>query len=201
MQEKAKLNLELVAALSNQPWVAACLEINHLKQLYRQGWLRAGISKKRCESVAEHIFGVAMLSWFAADAWFPDLDRDRLIRLALVHDLGEIYTGDVIPADKMPVEEKHRSELESVQAVLGKLSRGEEYLALWEEYERGETEEARLVRELDRLEMALQALVYHSGGFTELDPFIQSAESAIQSEELRGFLRSVTDVIENTRHD
>jgi putative hydrolase of HD superfamily len=195
MDKKAALNMKLVEALSGRAWMAAYVEINHLKQLYRQGWLRAGIPRERCESVAEHIFGVAMLAWFAADTWFQDIDRDRLIRLALVHDLGEIYTGDVIPADEVPVEEKHRSERESVQAVLGKLPRGEEYLALWEEYERGETREARLVRELDRLEMALQALVYDKEGFMEMDPFLASAEGAIQSTPLR----EVLEVIQKSR--
>lgn len=165
--------------------MAAYVEINHLKQLYRQGWLRVGIPRERCESVAEHIFSVAMLAWFAADAWFPKVDRDRLIRLALVHDLGEVYTGDVIPADEMPAEEKHRREREAVRAVLGKLQGGEESLSLWEEYEQGETREARLVRELDRLEMALQALVYAEEGFSEMDHFVESADGAIQSAELR----------------
>jgi putative hydrolase of HD superfamily len=195
LQEKSALNTKLVEALEGKPWMAAYVEINHLKQLYRQGWLRAGIPRERCESVAEHIFGVAMLAWFATDAGFPGLDRDRLIRLALVHDLGEIYTGDVIPADAMPAEEKQRRERESVQAVLGKLPQGEEILALWEEYENGETQEARLVRDFDRLEMALQALIYSREGFPEMDPFIRSAGGVIQNPELLAILLQIERIL------
>ena len=72
-------------------------DLCHLKQIYRQGWLQHGISPLRCESVADHSFGVAMLVMFLADQYAPELDMAKLLRLSLLHDFGEIDAGDVTP--------------------------------------------------------------------------------------------------------
>jgi putative hydrolase of HD superfamily len=160
-------------------------EFNHLKQLYRQGWLRAGISRARCESVAEHTLGVTLLALFLTDAHFPKVDKDKLLRMALLHDFGEIYAGDIIPSDGMPLARKHTLEKASVRKVLGRLPKGRRYLALWEEFEKGRTAEARLLRELDRLEMALQACVYEREGPAHLSHFFASADKALTSPALR----------------
>jgi putative hydrolase of HD superfamily len=66
---------------------------------------------------------------------------------------------------------------------------------LWEDTQAGA--EARLVRELDRLEMALQALVYGKEGLVEMDPFIQSAEGAIHSTQLREALEAIQNIVKN----
>ena len=142
---------------------------------WRQGWLRRGIPERRCESVAEHSFGVAVLALFLVDAHFPELDRDKVLRLALLHDFGEIYAGDLTPGDAISSEEKHEREATAVAQVLGKLPNGAEYTALWQEYETGATPEAQLVRQVDRLEMGLQASVYERQGLADLSEFYASA--------------------------
>ena len=124
-------------------WVAAYFEIAHLKQLYRQGWLRKGIHRERCKSVAEHTFGTALLAWWLAQAYFPDLDSVRVLRLALLHDLGEVYAGDLIPEEGVPPAEKHHRELESLQKIFAKLPEGKLYLQLWLEFEEGSTSQRR----------------------------------------------------------
>ena len=131
---------------------------------------------------------MALLAWWIADAHFPHLDRDKVIRIALVHDLGEIYTGDLVPGDGVPVEEKHRRERESLWQVVAKLPRGEEYLALWEEYETASTPEARFVKQIDRLEMAFQARVYQQQGFANMTEFFASAGAGVQDAVLREIL-------------
>lgn len=168
----------------------AFFELNQLKQLYRQGWLRRGIPPERCETVAEHVFSMALLAWWTADRYFPGLNRDRVLRLALAHELGEIYTGDLVPADGVAGEEKHRRERESVLRVTARLSSGAEMLALWEEYEAGQTPEARFVKQIDRLEMALQAEVYGGQGFENLEEFFESAREGINDPELVDLLNS-----------
>ena len=50
MEKKFELNLGLLENLAGSPLLAAYVQINHLKQLYRQGWLRAGITREQCES-------------------------------------------------------------------------------------------------------------------------------------------------------
>ena len=170
------------------PLIEAYFEFNHLKQLYRQGWLRVGISPERCESVAEHSLGVALLCLFIADTWFPEADASKVVRIALLHDLGEARVGDITPHDGVDPTQKHALERQAVAQILGKLPRGAEYVALWEEYETGASFEARLVRQVDRLEMSLQACVYEHQGMGDLSQFFASAEKALESPQLRAVL-------------
>ncbi|MFP2905564.1 HD domain-containing protein [Pyxidicoccus sp. 3LFB2] len=111
-----------------------------------------------------------------------------MVRIALLHDLGEAYAGDITPHDGVDREAKHALERRAVETLLGKLPRGAEYLALWDEYEHGTSFEARLVRQLDRLEMGLQACVYEHQGMGDLSQFFASVEKALEAPELRAVL-------------
>jgi putative hydrolase of HD superfamily len=167
-EAKGMIDETLLRDLSAQPLLAAYVEINHLKQLYRQGWLQAGIPREQCETVAEHCFGMALLAWLLVEGGLaPGVDRDRALRMILAHELGEIYTGDVIPAEGMPKEEKHRREWAALERICARLPQEMDFLTLWEEFEQGASPEARLARQLDRLEMALQALIYERAGLAQ----------------------------------
>lgn len=172
------------------PIVRVFFEFDHLKSLYRQGWLRAGIPKVHCETVAEHSLGVALLALFLADAYFPQLDKGKLVRMGLLHDFGEIYAGDIVPG-KMSLTDKHELEKQSVELVFSQLPNGADYLAVWEEFERGETAEARFLKEIDRLEMGLQASVYEQEGFGDLSVFFESTDRALTTPELRQVFESL----------
>jgi putative hydrolase of HD superfamily len=180
-----------LAGTGAQPIVEAYFELCHLKQLYRQGWLKRGVPKERCESIAEHSFGVALLGLWLSAAYFPELDAGKVLRMALLHDLGEIYAGDIIPGDNISAEEKHRREAQSVERVLGKLPKSRDYLACWQEFELGQTAEARFVRQVDRLEMGLQAGVYASQGFENLDEFFASARQGLSDPALVELIEAV----------
>ncbi len=151
-----------ISSLQNNtyPIIRAYFEFVHLKQLYRQGWLARGIPAERCESVAEHTLGVAVTAMFLADSHFPELDSLKVLRMALIHDFGEVYAGDIIPGDAIAPEEKHQLEKDAVTQIFEGLPNGDVYLHLWEEFESGASPEARFVRQIDKLEMALQASVY-----------------------------------------
>jgi putative hydrolase of HD superfamily len=184
MRRKAPFRLSQPELEVLLPLVGTYLAASQLKQLYRQGWLRRGIPPAQCESVADHTYGVALLVLLLVDAYYPELDRDKALQLALLHDLGEAYAGDLTPADGVPAESKHDRERASLVRVLGKLDCSEAYVALWEEYERGDTPEARLVREVDRLEMGLQAFVYERQSRVDLGEFYDSAQEALALPEL-----------------
>ena len=188
MRTKDHLPLSAFGDRDLSPVLAAYLEINHLKQLYRQGWLHRGIPAERSESVADHIFSMALLAWWIADSYLPELDVNKTIRMVLAHELGEVYVGDLTPSDGVVPQEKHRRERAAVQQVVGKLPRGEEYLALWQEYEQGESPEARFVKQIDRLEMAFQAIIYQRQGFGDLSEFIASAEQVVKDPVLQNLL-------------
>jgi putative hydrolase of HD superfamily len=170
------------------------LELNRLKQLYRRGWLERGLAPERCESVAEHSFGVALLALLVADAHHPELNRERLLRMALLHDFGEIHAGDLTPADGVPPAEKRRREAASVHRVLGRLPGGARYEELWREYEEGNTPEARLLRQLDRLEMGLQALIYEREGQLDASDFLESVRRALEGGELEPWVSSIDEL-------
>ncbi len=172
------------------PIIEALYEFNHLKTLYRQGWLRVGIPKEQCESVAEHSMGVTLLALFLADEVCPDLDKSKLILMGLLHDFGEIYAGDLVPG-QLSLEEKRTLERESVEKVFSKLPKGKDYLAIWEEFEDGETAEARFMKEIDRLEMALQASVYEQEKLGDLSVFFDSTNKALSTPQLRDILAAL----------
>ena len=134
--------------------------------------------------------GVALLALFLADGYFPELDKGRLILMGLLHDFGEIYAGDIVPG-KMSLEEKHALERKSVERVFMRLPKGKEYLAIWEEFEAQETPEARFMKEIDRLEMGLQASVYEQEGFGDLSVFFESTDKALSTPELRRILAAI----------
>ncbi|NCA82780.1 MAG: HD domain-containing protein [Opitutae bacterium] len=191
METKRAHTIRNLAGKNALPIIEVFFEFNHLKALYRQGWLRHGIPKEQCETVAEHSLGVALLALFLADAQFPELDKGRLILMGLLHDFGEIYAGDIIPG-KMSLADKHVLERESVERVFSKLAKGKDYLAVWEEFEEGKTPEARLMKEIDRLEMGLQASVYeqdHVGD--DLSAFFDSTDQALTTPQLREILAAL----------
>ena len=191
MRVKASLPLALFAGEQLSPIVEAYLEFCHLKQLYRQGWLRRGVSEQLCESVAEHSLGVAVLALFVLDGCLLDLDRDKVLRMALLHDFGEIYAGDLTPSDGVPSAEKRRREAEAVARVLAKLPNGTEHIALWHEYEAGLSGEAQFVRQVDRLEMGMQAAIYERQEEVDLSEFYESVREALSVSEMRSTLREL----------
>ena len=194
MHTKASLPIDLLDGKNSLPIIEAYFEFNHLKQLYRQGWLQHGIEPKYCESVAEHSFCVALLGLFLAEG-YPELNVNKVVRMALIHDLGEIYAGDFTPKDRIDKNHKFQLEKQSVLQVFNKLPNGSKWINLWEEYEQGKSAEAKFVRQLDRLEMLLQASVYEQQGQADLSDFFASTQWNLFSPELQ----SIFKVLENLR--
>jgi len=179
------------------PMIAAYYEFAHLKQLFRQGWLRKNIPEERCESVAEHTFGVTVIGMLLAEAYFPDLDLLKILRMSLVHDFGEVYAGDFIPEDSISLMHKHQLEKNSITRIFSRIPNGEDYVRLWEEFEDGDSPEARFVRQIDKLEMALQASAYEHQGFGDLQDFYESASQAISDPELNTILEKLPQLRKN----
>ncbi len=184
----------LTAGSVLHPLIRVYFQFAHLKHLFRQGWLQHGITRERCESVAEHSFGVAVLALILTDIYYPDLDAEKVLRLALLHDFGEIYAGDLTPQHGVSAQEKAELERQSVARIFQELANGRDYLELWEEYEKGSTPEARLVRQVDRLEMGLQAAIYEREGATGLDDFYTSAQQALWDNEVIGIFKGLANL-------
>ena len=160
------------------------LEVLGLKALDRAGWVRRGVPDP--ESVAAHSWGVA---WLVLALLPPELDRERALSYAVIHDLAEVRVGDITPFDGVSSESKQAREAAAVAALLGERP---DLVALWRTYEAQSDAEARFVRELDRLDMALQAAWYGRRGTQALAEFLTSAEQVIEHPrlvEILGFLQ------------
>jgi len=125
-----------------------------LKKIERKGWKRAGVEKP--ESVACHSYRVAFLAMLAGD--ILGMNTEKMIKMALLHDLAEAIIGDITPYE-MEREEKERMEEKVMKELLDGF---DEYYRLWREYMEGKSEEAKIVQEIDKLEMILQAHEYAS---------------------------------------
>jgi putative hydrolase of HD superfamily len=159
------------------------LEAEALKRLPRAGWRRVGI--RGGESVADHSWRLAVMAMLYAD--LLGLDAERAMRIALLHDLAEARVGDAMPGEWSP-RQKHAREARALRSMLRPLPPrlARRYLALWHDYESGRSPEARLVHELDKLEMAAQAGAYEgSVPRPELDGFWRTADRALAHPALR----------------
>ena len=128
-------------------------EIENLKSVTRTAWTKTG----RRESTAEHSWRLAMLLMVLRED-FKDLDIDKAIKMSLVHDLGELYDGDI--SAKLQNDNDNKSEMEE-KAMRRMLTILPENLAeniydLWKEYNECSTKEAKLVKAMDKLETIVQ---------------------------------------------
>jgi putative hydrolases of HD superfamily len=159
--------------------------LNHLKHIYRKGWLLRGIPKDLCESVAEHSYGVAVLAMIIGSKNYDGLNLKKLIEMALIHDVGEIYIGDVTPDDGINPIDKLKNEREAIEKTFSKLDSGGKYIELWDEFQRNKSLEAHLIHQIDKLEMALQASVYKQMGYSDLGEFFSSVENQLNDPVIR----------------
>jgi putative hydrolase of HD superfamily len=128
----------------------------------------------------------------------PEL-MQMIVRMALLHDLGEVYAGDIIPSDRVSESEKHQREAEAVRKILSRLPDGQGTIQLWDEFEAGLSPEARFVRQIDRLEMGLQAAVYQRQGLIAGDEFFDSARQATVDPDLAVLLGEIQSAAQHSQ--
>jgi putative hydrolase of HD superfamily len=129
--------------------IAAFLyRLDELKLVSRRTWISGGA---RVENSAEHSWHLALACWAFADLLRDTYDVERLIKLALVHDLGEIGAGDTFLYDSNRAS-AHAAERESVNDIAAHPGNPiSDLVCLWEEQEAGTSREARLLKVIDRL--------------------------------------------------
>ena len=125
------------------------LELEKLKGVTRK--VRP-LGLARYENSAEHSWQLAMFATALAPYADAPIDLNKVIRMLLVHDVGEIDTGDTMVFVEGGWEERKAAELLGVQRVLGMLpeTQSAELVGLWQEFEAGETDEARFAGAVDR---------------------------------------------------
>jgi 5'-deoxynucleotidase YfbR-like HD superfamily hydrolase len=153
------------------------LETATLKRMPRTGWLLRGVPD--VESVAEHSFGVAFVAMALAGALEEAaLDLEKVLVMALLHDLAEVRLTDLpLPAMRLiPEDVKRQAESSAMADLLAPLPNAGRLKALWQEFEGRDSPEGRLVRDADKLEMMVQCLRYERAGSRGLDEFWQAMD-------------------------
>jgi len=125
-------------------------EIEKLKNIYRINTLSDG---SRQESDAEHSWHLAMIILIIKDELGIKFNADKAIKIALIHDLIEIYTGDTWPMNDKEKEDKKIAEKKSADKLFSQLPSDLkiEFETYWLEYENASSEEAKIVKGLDKI--------------------------------------------------
>lgn len=171
-----------------------------LKGAPRVGWNEKGRKVPEAESDADHSFGVTMFALrIALDReHFPEIDPFRLLAMCLCHELVEFHEGDSgahhqtsDPAEKARLLQlKKERELRAMAMIRDELGPfGIKLEELWLEFEERKTPEARLAKDLDRIETAFQAYMYHRDGHrSDPERFYIWARSEVQDHRLVAML-------------
>jgi len=112
-------------------------------------------SSGRHESVAEHSWRTALMAMLLTEE-FPEADMDKVIRMCLIHDLGEAFTGDIPAFDKTETDTRKEDELFGQWVATMPSDAGKEFSALLAEMEAMQTVEAKIYKALDKLEALIQ---------------------------------------------
>lgn len=134
-------------------------EIYNLKKLLRRGWVVRNAAPDRSESVSEHIFSCCVLALDIIEKEKLDLDQEKVLKILIYHEIGEIDLGDIIPMDNMSAAEKHDRELAGVSRVAEECGRPD-IVDIWLEFEENKTKEAQFANKIDKLDAILQAEIY-----------------------------------------
>lgn len=124
-----------------------------LKGTFRSAWTSNG----ERESVAAHTWRLCLMALLIADQ-FPEVDFSRLIRILIVHDLGEALHGDIPAPRQHPSSNKAAQERRDLLELMAPLPEPQRsaITRLWDEYDSAATPEARLAKGLDKLETIMQ---------------------------------------------
>lgn len=144
------------------------LEIDRLKAVTRKV---KPMGQDRYENSAEHSWQLALLALSLAPHAEAGTDMDRVVRMLLVHDIGEIDTGDTLAFVEHGWAERKAAELAAVTRIFGLLpdDEGAQLLALWREFEAAETGEARFANAIDRVMPVLLNLANRGQSWREND--------------------------------
>ncbi|CAH2355828.1 5'-deoxynucleotidase Ygk1p [[Candida] railenensis] len=169
-------------------YVLAFIQIVRLlKTQKRTGWVDHKVPTGDVESISDHMYRMSIISLLITN---EEVNKDKCVKIAIVHDLAETLVGDITPFDGVEKSEKSRREFETIKYLASIIKEynakaAEEIVELWLDYEEIRCLEARYVKDIDKYEMIQQAWDYEQqfGTKHNLDMFY-SARSAIKTPEI-----------------
>ena len=143
-------------------------EIDKLKYIQRKTKL---FNSDRPENDAEHSWHLAMMTIVLAEHSDKPIDVLKVLKMVLIHDIVEIDAGDTFIYDSEKNHTNTDEELMAAQRIFGLLptEQAEEFIAIWEEFEAGLTDEAKFAKSMDRLEPLLQNTSNNGGTWAEFN--------------------------------
>jgi 5'-deoxynucleotidase YfbR-like HD superfamily hydrolase len=180
-------------------------ELMRLKAVPRTGWLLRGV--RDVESVADHSFGVAFIAMLLADLAQTrgmELNIEKVLRMALLHDLTEARTGDLPATIKRYFDSSTLNSADDLAAdemLEGLGAIGEEYLLLRREYEERASLESRIVKAADKLDLLLQAREYERGGARGLHEFWANSEADFSNLAIDELIGDLVEELKNPRSE
>ncbi len=169
------------------------VEIDKMKTVLRRTLLADG---SRCENDAEHSWHLAMIAMVLENYAAEKADMTKVIRMALVHDLVEVYAGDTFAYDEEGNLSKLQRETDAADKLFALLPSptGEELRALWEEFDEAETPEARFACAVDRLQPLISN--YLTNGHTWRGGAVNSRQVLKRMEPIREAIPGAWAVVE-----
>ncbi len=154
---------------------------NTLKRKIRQGTLYWNVDTKRKDSIAEHVYGTCMLAIAIKSEYNIKMNLERVLHMLLVHELEEIYIGDITPFDGYTAKQLKEMGKKAVEKVLAPLKDKKYYIDLLDEFNARETKDACFAYMCDKLEFDLQMMLYSDEGKVDFDnmkdsPVMNSSE-------------------------
>lgn len=192
-------------------------KIRGLRDIKRQGVLYYGVKAEEVDSASDHTFRLALMVWLLGQG--KRLNLAKALKLALVHDLCKVYTGDITPYDGLfrkedtthqlawrwrrlslkdkqkQYQKKFQKEHAAVRKLIDKLPRemGESILNMWLDYQKAESPEAKFVHQVDRAENLIEAFEYfESNPKFPTQPWWEHADEVITDKTLLELLEVIS---------
>lgn len=146
--------------------IAFIKEIDKVKYIQRKTKL---FNSERNENDAEHSWHLALMAIVLAEHSNEPIDVLKVLKMVLIHDIVEIDAGDVFIYDTLKNHDNTDEERLAANRIFGLLpkNQADEMIAIWEEFEAGETKEAKFAKSMDRLEPLLQNTSNNGGTWKE----------------------------------
>ena len=183
--------------------LSTLIELQRLKRLDRTGWTLRGLPNGT-ESVASHSFGVSVTAMLLADKIVAQgvvVDLEKVLRIALLHDWAEVRVGDMPRTATLYFGSEARKQAETAAFVdvVKPVDAEGAYASLYQDYERRESLEARLVKAADVLDLLIQVLALERASARGLDEFWEVADKpdfnleGVAEQVVQGLLQSIVE--------
>ncbi len=170
--------------IAHQNIISSLEHVYQLKSIPRSGWLQAAIPDIGVESIAGHSFGMSMLIlYLRSNLLSGGVNVERVLHMALIHDMAEAIVGDITPLDRVAISEKYAAESKAFDDIVGCVGQGAYFRELWDEFESGKTLESQVVKRMDKLDMLIQAYFYEKKYGINLDSFWKDMDDLFQDSE------------------